>query len=109
MIEIITQYLDLIVTILISLATIIGLLGKLFKNEKIIKLSKKIEVYTELVKKYVVVAENIKDLSGKEKLNYVIEQVSLELRKLNIEVDADLIKKLVENIIELSKDVNFKK
>lgn len=73
MLQIISEYLELIITIITSLAIIIGLLGKLFKNKKIINLSKKIEVYTELVKKYVVIAETLQGLSGKEKLNYVVE------------------------------------
>lgn len=109
MVKLISEYLDLIITILTSIGIIIGLLGQLFKNKKMVKASEKLEIYTKLVQEYVVKAEQFDKLSGKEKLNYVIKQVTIELSVNGIEIDEALIKQLVENIIELSKNVNYKK
>lgn len=108
MLKLINEYLELIITIITSLGVIIGLLGQLFKNKKLLKLSETITLYKTIVEDYVVKAEKMQGLSGKEKLHYVIAQVKIELGKLNIEIDEQLIIQLVEEIIELSKNVNFK-
>ena len=109
MIKMISEYLDLIITILTSIGIIIGLLGQLFKNKKMVDASKKIKLYTDLVEKHMVVVEEFDNLKGEQKLKYVINMVSNELNEKGIEVDVELITQIIEHLIAISKNVNYKK
>ena len=109
MVKLISEYLDLIITILTSIGIIIGLLGQLFKNKKMVDASKKIKLYTDLVEKHMVVVEEFDNLKGEQKLKYVINMVSNELNEKGIEVDVELITQIIEHLIAISKNVNYKK
>lgn len=109
MVKLISEYLDLIITILTSIGIIIGLLGQLFKNKKMVDASNRIKLYTDLVEKHMVAIEKFDDLKGEEKLKYVITMVSSELNKKGIEVDVELITQIIEHLIDISKNVNYKK
>ena len=109
MVKLISEYLDLIITILTSIGIIVGLLGQLFKNKKLVAASNRIKLYTDLVEKHMVVVEKMDNLKGEEKLNYVISMVSSELNEKGIEVDIELITQIIEHIIDISKNVNYKK
>ncbi len=109
MIKMISEYLDLIITILTSIGIIIGLLGQLFKNKKMVDASKRIKLYTDLVEKHMVVVEEFDNLKGEQKLKYVINMVSNELNEKGIEVDVELITQIIEHLIAISKNVNYKK
>lgn len=109
MVRLISEYLDLIITIITSIGIIIGLLGMLFKNKKMVAASNRIKLYTELVEKHMVVIEKFDNLNGKEKLKYVITVVSRELNEKGIEVDVELITQIIEHLIDISKNVNYKK
>lgn len=109
MVRLISEYLDLIITILTSICIIIGLLGQLFKNKKMVDASNRIKLYTELVEKYMVSIEKFDNLKGEEKLKYVITMVSSELNGKGIEVDVGLITQIIEHLVDISKNVNYKK
>lgn len=109
MAKLISEYLDLIITILTSIGIIIGLLGGLLKNKKLVDASKRIKIYTDLVEKHMVVIEKVDNLKGEEKLKYVISMVSDELDEKGIDVDIELITQIIEHIIDISKNVNYKK
>lgn len=109
MVKLISEYLDLIITILTSIGIIIGLLGQLFKNKKMVDASKRIKLYTDLVEKHMVVVEEFDNLKGEQKLKYVINMVSNELNEKGIEVDVELITQIIEHLIAISKNVNYKK
>jgi len=109
MVKMISEYLDLIITILTSIGIIIGLLGQLFKNKKMVDASKKIKLYTDLVEKHMIVVEEFDNLKGEQKLKYVINMVSNELNEKGIEVDVELITQIIEHLIAISKNVNYKK
>jgi len=109
MIKMISEYLDLIITILTSIGIIIGLLGQLFKNKKMVDASNRIKLYTDLVEKHMVVVEEFDNLKGEQKLKYVINMVSNELNEKGIEVDVELITQIIEHLIAISKNVNYKK
>ena len=109
MVKLISEYLDLIITILTSVGIIVGLLGQLFKNKKLVDASNRIKLYTDLVEKHMVVVEKMDNLKGEEKLKYVISMVSSELNEKGIEVDIELITQIIEHIIDISKNVNYKK
>lgn len=109
MVKLISEYLDLIITILTSIGIIIGLLGQLFKNKKMVDASKRIKLYTDLVEKHMVVVEEFDNLKGEQKLKYVISMVSSELNEKGIEVDVELITQIIEHLVAISKNVNYKK
>jgi len=109
MMKLISEYLDLIITIITSIGIIIGLLGQLFKNKKMVDASKRIKLYTDLVEKHMVVVEEFDNLKGEQKLKYVINMVSNELNEKGIEVDVELITQIIEHLIAISKNVNYKK
>ena len=109
MVKMISEYLDLIITILTSIGIIIGLLGQLFKNKKMVDASNRIKLYTDLVEKHMVVVEEFDNLKGEQKLKYVINMVSNELNEKGIEVDVELITQIIEHLIAISKNVNYKK
>ena len=109
MVKLISEYLDLIITILTSIGIIIGLLGQLFKNKKMVDASKRIKLYTDLVEKHMVVIEEFDNLKGEQKLKYVISMVSNELNEKGREVDVELITQIIEHLIAISKNVNYKK
>ncbi len=109
MVKLISEYLDLIITILTSIGIIIGLLGQLFKNKKMVDASKRIKLYTDLVEKHMVVVEEFDNLKGEQKLKYVINMVSNELNEKGIEVDVELITQIIEHLIAISKNVNYKR
>lgn len=110
MLKLIVEYLELIIAVLTSLGIIIGLASQLFKSKKLVGVAKTLEVYTDVIQKLMVEAENLnKQKTGEDKLNYVISRASLELVARGYpEPDVELIKMIVENIIKLSKKINAK-
>lgn len=108
MLALIKDYLELVITILTSLGIILGLLAKLTKNKKLLKASNVLQTYKKLAEELVIEAETLETLSGDDKLKYVLSRFRIELNKLGIDFDEELAIQLVENIIKISKNVNFK-
>lgn len=106
----IKEYLDLIITIIGSLAIILGLLAKLFKSEKLKKVAETINFYQTKAEVYVKQAEKLFELqTGKEKLAWVVKQIQIEAEKKGVEFDYDEVVSIIETIIDITKHVNIPK
>lgn len=106
----INTVITLAITLVTFVGTITGLLGALFKNKKLLKFSEQVKLYHELAEDYVMDAEVLfSNRPGKEKLEWVLNRIEEEFEKRGWEFSAEQAKIIIEDIIEVTKKVNFKK
>ena len=98
---------ELVVTIITTVLTIVSaVLGFLAtKNEKVKRYYKRYVEIEKLVKELCVIAEN-NYTDGSKKKKYVIASVNTYLKQNNIKFDMQLIDKMIETVIDVSKNIN---
>lgn len=97
--------------ILIIISLLLGIVGTVagwFSSEKAKKIAKNTLAIKSEVEKYVQVAEELKEVSGAEKKQYVLKAIEAEAKSKGLNFNAEEVSNLIEEIIEITKKVNAK-
>ncbi len=93
-------------TVLSFLVALLTLVIKLMKALKDKSITENREKLVEKLLNLIVEVEGFIDYSGKEKKAYVMEKITEFASKANIETDLEFISEKIEDLVELSKQVN---
>lgn len=103
------EYLTLIITIIGLLTSTITFLLKYIKNTKIKKRLESLNQITNAIIPYIEEAEKYINYSGKEKKAYVITRIKEEMINSKINIEETLLDDKVEELVQLTKQVNYNK
>lgn len=109
MISEIKEYIELILVIIGLISAVVGLLIGLTKSEKGKAKLSKVLFYTNKISDLVVEAEKFIDLDGSAKKDYVLLAFEKLAEENGVEFDIKVADEIIEQVIDLSKKVNFPK
>lgn len=106
MIENLKEIISLIVAIITLSSFLITFIAKNSKNIKVRRFAENLNVITKEVNKYVILAEDFINYTGKDKKEWVITKVNQFAIENGINFDVEVVGDLIEQAVALSKRVN---
>lgn len=98
---------NLILLIIVGVISLIDFLVVFITGKKK-NFAQTMEIVQDQIEKFMVDAENMKELSGTEKKDYVMKKTEEFLAEQNLQIPIKTISSVIENVIDLTKNINKK-